>query len=191
MIHDFDDLVEDAVQHLVIQASHGALPSKGIDSARAQAWCKKVIANFIISELRLRARVSTLPPPSPEAVPGIEQVAASREAVKQLAAALYAEVERSARPGDAVQRQALIHDFMKSIFAQRDPLMSASATSRQRRSRGRRLAARLWTSLKERGTVAPELCEIAQALGLERDGRVDCPASLPIETADHRLHSTT
>ena len=173
MLNDLDDLVEDAVQHLLIQASHGAMRLKGMDPQRAKAWCKKVIANFILSELRLRARHSTLPPPSPEATPGIEQATASREALKQLARALHAEVERRARPQDAEQQRALIGDFLSSIFAQHAQFGGENATSRQRRSRGRRLAARVWTGLKSRGPIAPELCEVAAALGLETERGID------------------
>lgn len=168
---DSQDLIEDAIQHLMIVLAAGkarALLTE--DDVVLLAWCKRVLLNYVLSELRRGARESNsealstvLGPicPPPEHAVGI------RLAVERLVSGLRGEVRRSARPQNAELRLGLLDDFLLGALGGCEDKTGAALDNRtlKRRSRGRRVAQSAWYSLRERDGYG-ELHDVAEALGL-------------------------
>lgn len=161
---DVQDLAEDATQHLLVAVAEGKADALvNTDETAAAAWCKRVLENLFLSELRRRSRRMT-PSPEPYAAT-CETAFQAREAVERLLLALRREVQT--QPKNVRRRVALLDDFLTSVFS---PLtVGCSQTNRrhQRQSRGRRVAQQAWVSLKGRDARLTELTEIASALGLD------------------------
>src|SRR5688572_26441631 len=59
---DFDEALEDAIQHVAVVASTGKVRFRGRHPSEAVAWCQRIVLNFLISELRRRVRSVCLVP---------------------------------------------------------------------------------------------------------------------------------
>jgi hypothetical protein len=163
------DLADDASQHLAIALTAPNMLQKEMAPGHTTAWCKRVVANFLRSELRHRERVSTLPLTWPEMVGSAEGFVAAREAFGLLVREVRSELQRAPSCRDSSSRLRLLDEFFESFLSEGHIVVDRRARNRieQRRSRGRRVAREAWDRLKQRAIAGSELIEIAFALGLD------------------------
>lgn len=169
------DVIEDASQHLAIALTRTqaqAVPAMSV--CHALAWCKRVVANFIISELRWRARTSGVRRASASGGTASAEMAGSegvewREAFRLLVNRLREAIACRAAPGRVGARLRLFDEFVESWLVERGGARAPLDRSRadQRRCRGRRLARDAWLAVKQSSAVSLEMVEVASALGLE------------------------
>lgn len=57
---DFEEAVEDAIQHAALVASTGSSRFRGRCPNEAVGWCRRILSNFLASEARRRARTVEL-----------------------------------------------------------------------------------------------------------------------------------
>jgi hypothetical protein len=166
---ELSDLVDDASQHLAIALTTPSRLQMEMAPDHATAWCKRVVTNFLLSELRRRERASTLPPLVPEEVSSAEGALEARQAFDMLVREVRLELQRTPSPRDTASRLRLLDEFFESFLNEGGAPADRRSRNRmeQRRSRGRRLAREAWDRLKQRAICGSELSEVAFALGLE------------------------
>jgi DNA-directed RNA polymerase specialized sigma24 family protein len=174
---DSQDLLEDAIQHLMIALAAGkARALLTADDTALVAWCKRVLVNHILTELRRSSREATRYAPSVVRGPSFpppEHAVETRLALERLVHGLCGEVRRNSRPRNAALRLDLLDDFLRGALAGCEGKGGAALDNRtlKRRSRGRVVARSAWHTLRERAGYA-ELHEVAAALGLSEDNPI-------------------
>jgi DNA-directed RNA polymerase specialized sigma24 family protein len=169
------DIFDDAVQHLVIAVIEGRAAGIAVgEEARALAWCKRVLVNFVLDELRRQSRqvrTDTVGRPCDDSIEDPVQV---RQALAVLVTELRREAARSAAPGKAKFRVALVDDFIANLLGVRTDARCARRDGRdQRRSRGRRVAMAAWQRLNRTRNGSFDFAAIAIGLGLDRGACFD------------------
>jgi hypothetical protein len=168
---DLDDLADDATQHLVIALTQSFKAQIGICPDYLVAWCRRVVSNFVLSELRRRAKLSSLCAAHGDAPVSADGAVAMREALDVFIRELRNEVERTPACRSCDARLALVDEFLKDFLGERAVVSDRQLRNRleQRRSRGRRVAREAWARLRAQRSQSDDLREIACALGLETE----------------------
>jgi hypothetical protein len=166
-IRDIFDLAEDAAQHLVLSIASGKAPTLSSDGA--VAWCRVVLANFVVSELRKQSGRDVLGTRKVEQASSAEEMFQRREEFACFVEELRRQIRHGGH-GNTSARLALFDDFIRDILgASRDRLRPASNRDHQRRSRGRRVAEQAWNNLKARPEARLDFIQLARLLGFDQD----------------------
>lgn len=158
---------EDAIQHLaeVIVSGRGRLLPPGV----LIAWCKRILDNFVLDEMRRSARYCNIESIC-EAEVEPSTTLETTEAATRLIDALREQTVRAASPARARQRQALLEAYLsRTLTADPGPREQQARALWQRRvSRGKQVAVMAWRDLQH-GTDGDmqELGDVASALGLD------------------------
>jgi len=162
-----DDVREDASQHLaeVILSGRGRLLPPGV----LIAWCKRILDNFVLDELRRSARYCNIEG-IVEAEVEPSMTFEMTEVATRLIDALREQTVRAAGPARARQRKALLEAYLsRALTADPGPREQQARALWQRRvSRGKQVALTAWRDLQREieGDVH-ELGDVASALGLD------------------------
>jgi len=162
-----DDVREDASQHLaeVILSGRGRL----LPPAVLIAWCKRILDNFVLDEIRRSARHCNIEGICEAKVEPSTKFETT-EVATRLIAALREQAVRAAGPARARQRKALLEAYLaRALTADPGPSEQHARALWQRRvSRGKQVAVTAWRALQEgiEGDMQ-ELVDVASALGLD------------------------
>jgi len=169
-----DDVHEDAIQHLaeVILSGRGRSQPPPV----LIAWCKRILDNFVLDEMRRGARHCDIEGVCEAKVEPLVKLEAT-EVMTRLIDGLREQAVRAAGPARARQRKALLEAYLcRALTVDLGPSdQHARALWQRRVSRGKQVAVTAWRDLQRglQGDVQ-ELGDVASALGLELD--LDTPS---------------
>lgn len=164
---DWQAFEEDVVQHtLLASLRRGVARWSRTTDDHALRWIRAVVRNFLVSHgvrWRQRRDALTLPPDAERDTVEIELVA--QQSFVKSVELLRRQIPFLVRRRDLASAERLFDELVATTLAGANVLDKSSDLARQRRRRGRRLAARAWHHLGD--SIARESCEeLAIAAGL-------------------------
>jgi hypothetical protein len=188
---DWDELERDVIQHTLLACIHyGAERWARTTDDHALRWTRKVVKNFLISNgFRWRMRnqapeIALLPVADAQE----SEIHVQRTFVK-FVRLMRGEIQELVRPRDVAAALLLFDEFVSCVLVsghgEADSALNtrASSRSRQRRRRGRLMAARAWQRLAVSlpgPSSDDELGAIAAVLGIDA-----------VDVGDDRCHAET
>jgi hypothetical protein len=177
------DLSGDAIQHVAIRAIQGRTTRLArTDDIFAEAWCKRVISNFLRDEARAfrkRERLPLLAPTPSEQ----EDSVRLRSDVQLLLSVLGDKIVNISPPRYRTARRALFDEFLAGAFSGQAGAEGGAATALKRRRRGRLLALNAWTQVR---SEYGDLEDVAVALGLVDERREERRGEVSAKTCAAR-----
>jgi hypothetical protein len=165
------DLADDAFQHLLL-----VLVEMGdrapLDKEYITLWCKRVVRNFVISELRRVRKLAPYQTCPNEVTEPVEMCVETRDRVNILVNNLRQQVARDSSTGRKTSRLRLFDAWVEHRLGFKPRARHLDETARNRmeqyRCRGHRVACSAYEHLRCQQGNFDDMTDIAEQLGLIR-----------------------
>lgn len=164
-----DDLADDALQYLLIVLAENH-HSAAVNGNYLTPWCKRVVRNFIISEVRSSERWREVPVIQVREQQDPEVATEAKQSVSGLIRMLRNEIAHSGPSRGRLERLTALDRWISSCLTAHSPANGSGKQQRHRLEqqhwRDRCVARRAYEELVTRGQVPHDYFDVAEALGL-------------------------